>query len=338
MTIRTLAILGLLTLTYWSCGNQQGDKSTNFSSSIYDYIYERESPTVIISGDLAHLFESGTVDEETGKENYHQAQLSISDGSSHKDITAKIAKRGVTRKRICEFPPIKLKFNKDTLAQHQLSDFNTYKLVTHCIDSLEELVLKELLTYQMYNHLTDNSFRVKRLNVIYKDQVTGTQSAHSGFIIEEDEELAYRLNAALYEGDIKSLDRKQYAQMVIFQYMIGNTDWNLTNGHNMKWIQQRDLPSPTPIPYDFDFCGLVNAPHASPHPNMPIKSVRERMLQWRGKTKTELVEIAEKFITEKEQLYKLIENTEGLSTDSKEDMKGFLEEFYTDISSEEFFQ
>lgn len=124
----------------------------------------------------------------------------------------------------------------------------------------------------------------------------------------------------------------------MFQYMIGNTDWNLTNGHNIKWIQQAALPSPTPIPYDFDFSGLVNAPHASPHPNMPIKSVRDRLLQWRGKTKTELREVAQKFMAEKESLYAIINNTDGLTSSHKSDMIEFLDEFYVEISSEGFYE
>lgn len=337
MILRLLCILAISILSY-SCATDRSQTDKVSEQSIFDYIHSIDNPTLTLSGDLSHLFETGTVKADTGKEQYHDARLSIQNGVETKAIATRIAKRGVTRKRICDFPPIKLKFKKDTLASQELSDFNTYKLVTHCIDSLEQLVLCELVVYQLYNHMTDNSFRVKRVNMIYDDGIGQDSTKHVGFLIEEDQELAHRLSAKLYEGNIKSLDRKQYAEMVIFQYMVGNTDWNLTNGHNMKWIQQAALPSPTPIPYDFDFSGLVNAPHAKPHPSMPIKNVRERLLQWRGKTKTELKEVAEKFIAEKENLLAIINNTKGLSAANKIDMITFLEEFYADISKEEFYE
>ena len=337
MIYRLLFILAIGTLST-SCAPNKSESDKIAGQSIFDYIYNLDNPTLTLSGDLSHLFETGTVKAETGKEKYHDAQLSIQNGDETKAIAARIAKRGVTRKRICDFPPIKLKFKKDTLASQEFSEYNTYKLVTHCIDSLEQLVLSELIVYQLYNHLTDNSFRVKRVNMVYDDGSGLDTAKHVAFLIEEDQELANRLSAKLYEGDIKSLDRKQYAEMVIFQYMVGNTDWNLTNGHNMKWIQQAALPSPTPIPYDFDFSGLVNAPHAKPHPSMPIKSVRDRLLQWRGKTKTELKEVSAKFVREKESLLAIINDTKGLTAVSKTDMISFLEEFYVDISSEDFYE
>ena len=338
MYLRFLLYISATATLFYGCKPDKSQADSVLGQSIFDYIYDADDPTLTLSGDLSHLLEMGTLEAETGKERYYDASLSIAHGGDTKSISTRIAKRGVTRKRICDLPPIKLKFKKDTLAMHEFSEFNTYKLVTHCIESLEELVLCELIVYQLYNHMTDNSFRVKRVNMIYEDSSTEDISEHVGFLIEEDQELAHRLDAELYEGDIKSLDRKQYAEMVIFQYMIGNTDWNLTNGHNMKWIQQSTLPSPTPIPYDFDFSGLVNAPHASPHPSIPIENVRERLLQWRGKTKDELKEVGEKFIREKEYLLTIINDTQGLSPSRKTDMIEFLEEFYTDISSEEFYQ
>ena len=331
----TLFLIAVATIPF-SC--QQESKKEVLSISIFDKIYELENPSLRITGDLTHLYGDNTIDEESGKESYQPATLSFEGISTEAAIPLKIAKRGVTRKRICDFPPIKLKFSKDTLSNIGLSKFNTYKLVTHCIDSLESLVSKEFLVYKLYNHFTDNSFRVKKLNMIYEDVSNGKEIRKTAFLIEEDEELAHRLNASLYEGPIKALDRQQYAQMVIFQYMIGNTDWNLTNGHNMKWIQKADLPSPTPIPYDFDFCGLVNAPHASPHPQMPITSVRERLLQWRGKGKEELREVTAEFSNEKNAVLSMVNNQAGLSEDEKADISGFIESFYTEVGQSSFYE
>ena len=121
--------------------------------------------------------------------------------------------------------------------------------------------------------------------------------------------------------------------MVVFQYMIGNTDWNLKRRHNIKWIQGKDEPSLAPLPYDFDFSGLVNAPYAAPHPTMPIKTVRERFLQWRGKTKVVLNEICEGMIADKENILNIVKNEAYLSEEKKIEMIDYLNSFFKEIET-----
>ena len=38
-----------------------------------------------------------------------------------------------------------------------------------------------------------------------------------------------------------------------------------------------DEPPYTPLPYDFDFSGLVNAPYAKPRPELGIRTVKSRV-------------------------------------------------------------
>lgn len=333
----TLALLFIL--SGCSDSKKEAEKTQEPKTSIFDYIHQDETPTVTITGDLSHITEEGPLTEE-GKEQYHPANITIETAAGRQEMPLRIAKRGITRKRICDFPPLKLKFYADTLLSKGFSKFNTYKLVTHCIEAQEELVIAEYLAYKMYNHLTQNSFRVQLVNMIYDDssQRVGEEIMpvkRFGFIIEEDQELAHRRKAKLYEEKVTAIDRQQYAEMVVYQYMIGNTDWNLGGGHNIKWIKQDEIPSPTPIPYDFDFCGLVNAPHAAPHPQIPISSVRERFLQWRGKTKDELHEICKDFKTKKSELLAIIENERHLSEEKKIEMKAYLTSFYDIIENGE---
>jgi hypothetical protein len=328
----------IIITSHYSCKDSSAVEEvpkTNTQLSVFDDIYALNRPTITLKGDLSHLFETTELNED-GNEEYYPAELIIEKGDGSVPIPLRIAKRGITRKRICEFPPIKLKFYSDSLEVMGYSHFNTYKLVTHCIESLEELVIREYLTYKLYNHFTDNSFRVQLVNIRYEDESGKIDaSPHYAFIIEEDEELANRLGAALVEDPIKTIDRQQYAEMVVFQYMIGNTDWNLTGGHNMKWIKSVNVESPTPVPYDFDFCGLVNAPHAAPHPQMPIKTVRERLLQWRGKTKDELKPICDAFIADKANIISIVNDFPELSQFAKEDMVQYLESFFAQIEKGE---
>ena len=322
-----------------SCGSPDAVvevQEEDAKSSIFDAIYETEMSALTLSGDLSHLVDEIPLDSNS-KEQYFPASLTIGENKFGPiELPLRIAKRGVTRKSICDFPPIKFKFDEDTLLTKGYSRWNTYKIVTHCIPNGNDYVVSEFLAYRIYNYLTNNSFRVKLVMMNYDDNSKRLMnimddSIHLGFIIEEDEELAYRRKAELYEGDIKNIDRKQYAQMVVFQYMIGNTDWNLGKGHNIKWIQQEGVSSPTPLPYDFDFCGLVDVPHAAPHPSIPIKTVTERFLQWRGKTKDELQGICKEMIKNKEDILDIVRDETHLTAKKKKELLAYLNSFFDQI-------
>jgi hypothetical protein len=323
-----------------SCGGAKNDGAkTVLHPSIFDEIYESDMPVLTLSGDLSHLIDKIPLDENN-KEQYFSANLTIGiNDSSSIELPLRIAKRGITRKSLCDFPPMKFKFQTDTLEGRGYSKMNTYKFVTHCIPNGDELVVSEFLAYKLFNHLSDKSFRVKMVMIKYDDLSRRLSNlkdgVHYGFIIEEDEELAYRLDAKLFEGDIdlKYIDHQQYALMVVFQYMIGNTDWNLKRRHNIKWIQGKGAHFPASLPYDFDFSGLVNAPHAAPHPKMPIKTVRERFLQWRGKTKVALNKICEGMIADKENILNIVKNEVHLSEDKKIEMIDYLNSFFKEIET-----
>jgi len=260
--------------------------------------------------------------------------------SSTQQFDLNISRRGVTRKKICDFPPIKLKFPKKKLAAKGFSNFNNYKLVTHCIEGEDDYVLKEYLTYKLFNQLTDKSFQVKLAKIRYIDESGKVPDAeHYCFLIEGNKELADRLNGKLLNPEkykIARVDKEQYKNMVLFQYMIGNTDWNLSKGHNIKWVQTEESEVPSPIPYDFDYSGLVNAPYAIPHPQIPIKHVRERFLQWRGKSKKELIPICRKFKAQKAAMIQACEGLSYLEAETKADMIDFLETFFEDVDKELF--
>jgi len=329
----------LVLLTLFLClAACESDKQTksNLQSSIFDWLStEEDLVTLEIKGDLTHLFVN-----RQGEDNYYPASLKIIRADSVHQFDLEISRRGVTRKKICDFPPIKLKFKKKTLAANGFANFKNYKLVTHCMEGEDDYVLKEYLTYKIFNQLTDKSFRVKLAKIRYIDE-SGKMpdKKHYGFLIESNKELAKRLDGKLLDPEkykIARVDKEQYKNMVLFQYMIGNTDWNLSRGHNIKWVQSANSDVPSPIPYDFDYSGLVNAPYAIPHPQIPIKHVRERFLQWRGKNKAELVPICAKFKAQKMGFIKACQSFENLDITSKEDMIGFLESFFEEVENETF--
>ncbi len=330
---------GLILLTTFLClaaCQSEKTKPKNLQPSIFDWLSTKEDLiTLEIKGDLKHLF----VDRH-GEDHYHPATLKVVREDSTHQFDLEISRRGVTRKKICDFPPIKLKFPKKTLAANGFSNLNNYKLVTHCMEGEDDYVLKEYLTYKLFNQLTDKSFQVKLAKIRYIDESGEVpDDEHYGFLIEGNKELAKRLDGKLIDPEkykIARVDKEQYKNMVLFQYMIGNTDWNLSRGHNIKWVQTATSDVPSPIPYDFDYCGLVNAPYAIPHPQIPIKHVRERFLQWRGKNKTELIPICEKFKTQKAEFIQACQGFEDLDAASKADMISFLETFFEDVENKTF--
>lgn len=328
-------IIATFLISFSACKTEK-NKPVNLSPSIFDWLSTQEDIVNLeIKGNLNHLF--GDLHEA---DHYHPASLKLERGDSSLQFDIKLSRRGVTRRKICDFPPIKLKLPNDTLENKGFARFNDYKLVTHCMEGEDELVLKEYLTYKLFNQLTTKSFRVKLAKIRYLDESGAvTDDEHFGFLIEDNKEMASRLGGKLINPEklkITRVDKEQYKNMVLFQYMIGNTDWNLSKGHNIKWVQPKNSEVPTPVPYDFDYCGLVNAPYAVPHPQIPIKNVRERFLQWRGKSKEELLPICENFKAQKAAFINACQGFENLETVHKEDMVSFLESFFQEVEDKTF--
>ncbi len=119
--------------------------------------------------------------------------------------------------------------------------------------------------------------------------------------------------------------------MTVFQYMIGNTDWCMSKQHNIKLVNMGKATSLVPVPYDFDYAGMVNAHYALPPANLPIKSVRERFFQWRGKDTSELQQTLDLFRAKRATLYELIVNFEPLAIESRLEMMSYLDSFYANM-------
>jgi hypothetical protein len=96
--------------------------------------------------------------------------------------------------------------------------------------------------------------------------------------LEDDGDVARRAEARsvdLPRVYFKDVEPEALTTMVLFEYMIGNAEVSILRLHNVKLMvnQARTI---VPVPYDFDFSGLVDAPYANPDPKLGIVSVRER--------------------------------------------------------------
>jgi hypothetical protein len=214
---------------------------------------------------------------------YLNAELKGGDGLGT-EFKVEVRSRGKYRRKRCELPPLKLKFKKSALRKHDLDTLNEIKLVIPCSDdpTSEEQVLREYTAYRIYETLTPYHVRARliELKMVNTGAKGGTRTM-TAMLVEHDEQVAKRLGGTIIqEWGIKAeqMHTDEAALMLCFEYLIGNTDFDITAfRNNYQFVPNGDTKIIT-IPFDFDFSGLVNAPYASPNSETPLKNVRDRCL------------------------------------------------------------
>lgn len=245
-----------------------------------------------------------------------------------------IKPRGIYRKQNCDLASLLLNFK--TNPSSKLAALKELKLVGGCRSGPndEALLLKEYVVYKLYNFISVMSFRVRLLHVTYKDNKEKAKSySQYAFLIEDIKDMAKRNNCTELKNkklNTEATDRRQINLVSIFQYMIGNTDWSVPAAHNIKLMQSKNdtLARPYPIPYDFDYAGLVNAPYAVPAEELGTKSVTERVYRGFARNEAEIQTNVDVFRGKKEQIMFYVQNFALLSPNEKKQMTRYLEDFY----------
>ena len=275
-----------------------------------------------------------------GVENFPaRFSINLPEGPVREQILVEL--RGHNRRENCYFPPLKLIFKKKDSSKSVLSPLKSLKLVSGCRNNsvYSQYVLKEFLTYKIYNLLTDKSFRVRLLDLNYVDTLNKKSFKNYAFLLEDVKEMAKRNDCRDWtEGrpNTEYTDRKQMLLVALFEYMIGNTDWSVPVRHNIRTIRLKSdsLASPFSVPYDFDYSGLVNTDYAIPDPMLNTETVLQRVYRGYPRTMDELNEAIAIFNAKKEAIYALINNFALLEPKVKKEMIGFLEEFYETIEKQ----
>jgi hypothetical protein len=205
------------------------------------------------------------------------------------ELDVQLRTRGVSRLSLCDFPPLRLNFKTKQAAGTLFEGQDKLKLVTHCKpdDDYRAYIAQEYEIYRAYNVLTPYSFRVRWASIDYRDTDTGQAFTEPGFLIEEENAAAERLGMKVVEVknlDPSALNPRQAAQLALFHYMIGNTDWSPITArpgamccHNGALLAPDDNTGLIVLPYDFDQSGLIDAAYAAPADKLEIKSVTERL-------------------------------------------------------------
>lgn len=289
-----------------------------------------------------------TVNKEKLKEpTYVPANLwYLSPAGDTISLDLKIRARGVFRKKHCTFPPLRLNFPKKKTENTIFQGQDKLKLVTHCRDQsfYQSYIFKEYLAYKMFNLLSDKSFKVRLVKVNYSSTEKGQEILTKyAFLIEDQNAMAIR-NESLAIGTTgihpKHVDAYNYGIMAVFQYMIGNTDWNVPSQHNIKLLKSKD-PNQNKlsvVPYDFDFGGIVNATYSSPDQKLPITNVTQRY--YRGYCLEQQVyeKIRDTYNEKRTALTQLYGDFNPMEEKERKRATIFIDKFYNVINSKYLFE
>ena len=258
------------------------------------------------------------------------------DGGATKSLSVSVSGRGHLRRQssICSFIPLRLELPKADAAGTDLEGpAAALKLVTHCQSSKEhdQFVLREYAAYRIANLLSPWFFRARLATVTYSDSTTKKAIAtRYGILLEDDDDVARRMEGRTVSVErtlFKDLEQETLARMMVFQYMIGNTDFSIFALHNVVIVQTPDRTL-YPATYDFDLSGLVNAPYAAPAPNLGLKTVLERYYRGPCLTEPQFASVFESFKSKKEAIFAVLGTIPDLTAESREQMRKFLAEFF----------
>lgn len=255
----------------------------------------------------------------------------------------KVKVRGNTRKKICDIPPLKIDLNETEFLSEWLGPITSLKLVNACSQNerSREYLQREYVIYEMYGSLTEKSYQVRMIDLEIKDSKE-KQNPISGyaFVIENDKSIARRtelVETEIEETNVAELINAFYLYpneetllnmniLSIFQYMIGNSDWHITNLHNVKMFGNEEVQYA--IPYDFDYSGFVNANYAIPSSSLPIKKVTDRYYLGPCSDPVVVEKALDRILEAKNIFYQKINFHPYLEANEKISMTSYLDQFF----------
>ena len=248
----------------------------------------------------------------------------------------RIKARGAFRRKHCSFAPFWLNIRKADIANQHLQEVKRMKIVTHCRGSNEyaDYLLKEYLAYKIYNILSPVSFRVRLLRMKYVDTGRKNKVTESwAFMIEPEEMVAERHDALVIKKDelaMRFMEQESMDLVALFMYMIGNADYSIAGRHNVKILGLPGFGSKgyTPVPYDFDYTGLVNANYAIPGENLGITSVTERYFMGLCRDMSKYQPVIDHMENYRDEILEMINSFPHLGKKHKNEMISYLEGFY----------
>ncbi len=232
---------------------------------------------------------------------------------------------------VCGFPPLRLDVPRRRMEGTPFEDQDKLKIVTHCRDTpgWDRHALREYLAYRIYNRLTDASLQVRLARITWVDTGGAEPLERWAFLIEDEDALAERLGGTWFPEDDGPVDPARIGdddalRVDLFQYLVGNTDYSIYGLHNVVVLMPAEGRG-IPVPYDFDWTGLVNAPYSVPDPSLGIDDVRERVYRGLCRPRMEYDAAYRRFLDQRDGIEALIRDVPGLEADDRTDLLEFLE-------------
>jgi hypothetical protein len=310
--------------------------------AVYEELFELEEPL-----NLTLKFSVKELQKTKWKETYLPAEMTCHVNENFQvSHNVRIKARGEIRKQICYAPMFVVNIRHAGIEAEDLADVIKMKMVHRCRSSntYKSYVLREYLVYKIWNLLSPYSFntRLVRLKIID----TGRKNKESedwAFLIEPETMMAERNNCMPIKSDklsLKTVNEEWMDKVAYFSYMIGQADYSVTGRHNLKILTSKEY-GPTgfiTVPYDFDYCGLVNAEYAEPGENLGVESVRERYYMGACRSEEDHRETIAWLASYRDEIRDLINSFEYLEERDKEDMIEYLDSYFEESEFSSFIE
>jgi hypothetical protein len=300
------------------------------------------SGTDVVALSLTADFKAINRDRRVEGKKPYPATLTVTDADgTARALKVTLKTRGHFRLRAtsCSFVPLRVEFDPNDVAGTIFEGQKALKLITHCQNdkTYEQFTMREYLAYRAYNLLTPRSFRARLARSTY------TQTGESKPIItrlsmflEDDDDVARRMEGRIMEiprAMFKDVDADALTMAMVFEYMVGNTDFSIYALHNVVLVRNQARTIYT-VPYDFDMSGLVNASYAIPDKAFGIKTVRDRLYRGPCRPLDALEPVLARFREQKDAIYALYDSLPELDRSQRNDARDYLDEFYRMLDRE----
>jgi len=304
-------------------------------------------PTPLFQSDeplfLTLSMDMKTVLRDIEEKEDHPSEITYSNQEGKEiKLPVKIKVRGNFRKdrANCDFPPLRVNFSKITLKNTIFEGQDKIKLVTHCRsrnDLYEQNVLEEYLAYKLYNLFTEESYRVRLVHLTYADTEGKIDTLKKkAILLEPNQQMARRNGCEILKVEKieqERTNRHKINVMSVFQYMIGNTDWSVPALHNVVLLKKDPRALPITVPYDFDWCGLVNAPYAKPAEQLDIESVRTRLYRGFCRPDAEVQLALDEFRQRREEIYQTCRSVPFLTEKDLSKIIKYMDQFFNTLDN-----
>jgi hypothetical protein len=335
LTLGRRAALALLAVLCLAADRSPGQDVADGESSPVPRLFERNEPLDLR---LTADFDAIGKDRDSTKRQDHPGVLSyLGPTGDTISLDVQLRTRAHFRLRICKYPPLKVRFDRDQTAQTVFRRQKSLKLTVQCRDGQRytNYLLEEFLLYRVYNLLTDLSKRARLVSVTYVNshKPEDTPETRYAFFLEDDDRVAHRNHGEVLVQGVNQgeADRAQMGLVAVFEYMIGNTDWSVPYLHNILLVQD-STGTIYPVPYDFDWSGVIAPPYARPDARLGITSVRQRLYRSGCRSAEEFAPIFTRFLANKDTIYALYRAQPGLEEKAVKQTLDYYDDFYKVIT------